>query len=31
MINNRRFKVDKLIRDKVPNYLRNRGHLTKER
>ncbi|MCX7343047.1 MAG: nucleoside triphosphate pyrophosphohydrolase [Proteobacteria bacterium] len=31
MINNRRFKVDKLIRDKVPNYLRNRSVQTNER
>ncbi len=31
MTNNRRFKVDKLIRDKVPNYLRNRNVQTNER
>jgi predicted house-cleaning noncanonical NTP pyrophosphatase (MazG superfamily) len=31
MIKNRCFKVDKLIRDKVPNYLRNRNVQTNER
>ncbi len=31
MTNKRRFKVDKLIRDKVPNYLRNRNVQTNER
>jgi predicted house-cleaning noncanonical NTP pyrophosphatase (MazG superfamily) len=31
MIKNRCFKVDKLIRDKVPNYLRNRKVQTNER